>query len=79
MWLEIPGEGTDLHACQFVNHFRHLAAADVARNAVSLTGEPARPGEQIPRAARAARNVGPSAAEKEASLVIGHRKDMSGA
>ena len=50
---------------------------DVSRNAASLTGLPAWAGERIPRAARAGRNIGPSAPEKEVSLVIGHEKAMS--
>jgi len=26
VWLEIPSKGRDLGRCQFVNHFRELAA-----------------------------------------------------
>ena len=78
MWLEILSEGG--------------ISAGVSSSTISVTWLRRCPAERRepdrgtregartnPRAVPAATNVGPLAAEKEASLVIGHEKAMSGA
>jgi len=82
VWLEIPSEGQDLRRCEFVNHPRHLAAVGVPQDAASLTGQPPGRAKRIPAQLCPQETSGGRQqirSRKEASLVIGHEKAMSGA